>query len=85
MGDYQEDKVTIMVQDNGNGIDEETLPKIFDPFFSTAKNNGGTGLGLSIVFNVLARINGSIRCESEKGQGTTFFIEIPGPARLVSQ
>lgn len=83
MGDFREDKVTIIVSDNGNGIDEENLPKIFDPFFSTAKDCGGTGLGLSIVFNVLARIDATIKCESQKGQGTTFIIEIPGPARLL--
>lgn len=84
MEDYDDKCVTITVADNGNGIADEDQSKIFDPFFSTNRENGGTGLGLSIVYNVLARIDGTIRCESTEGQGTTFTIEIPGPAKLIT-
>ncbi|EEX94002.1 PAS/PAC sensor signal transduction histidine kinase [Vibrio orientalis CIP 102891 = ATCC 33934] len=85
MEDYNDQYVRITVADNGNGIDEEDQNKIFDPFFSTNRENGGTGLGLSIVYNVLARIDGSINCKSKKGQGTIFTIDIPGPAMLVTE
>ncbi|WP_394126167.1 ATP-binding protein [Vibrio hepatarius] len=84
MDDYNDQYVRITVADNGNGIDEEDQNKIFDPFFSTNRENGGTGLGLSIVYNVLARIDGTIDCKSKKGQGTIFTIDIPGPATLVT-
>tara|TARA_Y100001960_G_scaffold252305_1_gene269393 strand:+ start:5318 stop:6823 length:1506 start_codon:yes stop_codon:yes gene_type:complete len=84
MEDYDEKSVRITVTDNGNGINKDDQNRIFDPFFSTNRENGGTGLGLSIVYNVLARIDGSIECESEEGQGTTFTIEIPGPAKLIT-
>lgn len=84
MEDYNDQYVRITVADNGNGIDEEDQAKIFDPFFSTNRENGGTGLGLSIVYNVLARIDGTINCKSKKGQGTIFTIDIPGPATLVT-
>ncbi|MGD8110345.1 ATP-binding protein [Vibrio sp. TRT 17S01] len=83
MEEFEHDKVVITVSDNGKGMNQDILGKIFDPFFSTAKENGGTGLGLSIVYNVLARINGSIKCDSQPGKGTMFTIEIPGPAKLI--
>ncbi|TFH91132.1 sensor histidine kinase [Vibrio ouci] len=83
MDDYQEDKVVIIVEDNGIGIEEQKLSKIFEDFYSTAKDNGGTGLGLSIVKNVLSRANSTIECHSIVGQGTTFTITIPGPAVLI--
>ncbi len=64
--------------DDGCGIPPENLAKIFEPFFTTARAQGGTGLGLHIVFNLVTqKLNGTIRCESALGQGTTFFIEIP--------
>lgn len=83
MDNHQEDRVVISVEDNGMGMDEQKLSKIFEDFYSTAKDNGGTGLGLSIVQNVLSRANSTIECHSVVGQGTTFTITIPGPALLV--
>ncbi|RKZ57028.1 MAG: hypothetical protein DRR08_20070, partial [Candidatus Parabeggiatoa sp. nov. 2] len=71
--------------DDGCGIPPENLAKIFEPFFTTARAQGGTGLGLHIVFNLVTqKLNGTIRCESLKGQGTTFFIEIPNEFTVIS-
>ena len=61
--------------DDGKGIPEENIGKIFDPFFTTRRGKGGTGLGLHIVYNLVKqKLEGSIRCESKVGEGTTFTI-----------
>jgi len=65
----------IQVQDTGAGIDEEIKQAIFDPYFTTKK--GGAGLGLSIVERIVFDHKGNIWFESQKGRGTTFFIDIP--------
>ena len=68
----------IRYSDNGAGMSEDVVQNIFEPFFTTNRQSGGTGLGLHIVFNLVThKLNGTIRCESTLGQGTTFFIEIP--------
>ncbi len=69
--------VVIKVSDTGEGIDEETRDKIFDPFFSTKGPSKGTGLGLSICYSIIKDHGGSIEIESEKGRGTTFIIKLP--------
>ncbi|MFZ5352251.1 MAG: ATP-binding protein [Bacillota bacterium] len=67
--------VLIEYYDNGKGIDAENLPRVFEPFFTTAKSKGSTGLGLNVVFNlVTAKLNGSINCESEPDKGVRFII-----------
>jgi len=72
------DRVCICIRDNGPGIPAEVREKIFDPFFTTKPIGQGTGLGLSISYQVIVdRHHGSFRCNSEAGQGTTFWIEIP--------
>lgn len=64
--------------DDGNGITAEDIKHIFDPFFTTNREKGGSGLGLHIIFNVITqKLNGTIACHSEPGQGTTFTIKIP--------
>lgn len=69
-------KIRIVYEDNGKGISSENLRKIFDPFFTTNRNNGGTGLGLHIVYNlVTSKLNGIIKCESQKGEFTRFILE----------
>jgi len=71
-------RLMVKYNDDGCGIPPENLGKIFEPFFTTARAQGGTGLGLHIVFNLVTqKLNGTIRCESALGQGTTFFLEIP--------
>ncbi len=68
--------VRIMVKDNGIGMDNELLSKIYEPFFTT-KGDKGTGLGLSIVFKEISELNGNINVSSEPGIGTEFTIIIP--------
>ncbi len=70
--------VQIRISDNGPGIPEPLRERIFEPFFTTKPAAKGTGLGLSISHNIITeRHGGSLHCESEPGQGTTFWIEIP--------
>ena len=64
------------VRDNGCGIEESKLQKLFDPFFST-KGNKGTGLGLAVTRKIVEEHGGAISVESEAGQGTAFVLEIP--------
>jgi len=67
--------IKILFKDNGVGIDNKFIHKIFDPYFTTKKT--GNGLGLSTVYSILNRHNGCISVESEVGLGTTFTIYIP--------
>ncbi len=67
------DIVVIEVKDNGCGIDEEKKAKIFTPNFTT--KNTGSGLGLAMVKNILEGFGGSIRFDSQKNQGTSFYME----------
>ncbi len=67
--------VEVVVEDTGEGIPEEYLDKIFDPYFTTKKE--GTGLGLAISYAIIKKHGGHIRVESEHGEGTTFFIYLP--------
>jgi len=64
----------ISISDNGPGIDERHLPKIFDMFYRASMSSTGSGLGLYLVKDALAHIGGSISVSSEKGKGTTFHI-----------
>jgi len=70
-------KIEVRVSDNGCGISEENLQKIFEPFFSTKKESGGTGLGLSITYGLVQRLGGQIAAASELGKGTTFAVTLP--------
>ena len=71
-----EDKyVKITLQDEGIGVPEEYLPKIFDPYFSTKQE--GSGLGLASVYSIIQKHEGHITVESEPGKGTTFSIYLP--------
>jgi signal transduction histidine kinase len=66
----------IVISDNGCGISEDNLKKLFSPFFST-KGSKGTGLGLAITQKIISEHGGSVNVESELGKGTTFNIELP--------
>ncbi len=68
--------VEVVIKDDGPGIPEEIRSSLFDPFVST-KNGNHSGLGLSIVHNIIKSLNGRLICESEKGKGTCFRIELP--------
>jgi signal transduction histidine kinase len=67
-------KVEITVEDNGQGIRQEALSKIFDMFYRASTNSEGTGLGLYIVREALSKINGSISVRSEYGKGSAFTV-----------
>jgi signal transduction histidine kinase len=70
--------VRIEIRDFGAGIASEYRPRLFTPFETTARDRGGTGLGLSIVREIVTRqFGGTIDCESEPGQGTTFLLQLP--------
>ena len=68
---------SIVVEDNGLGIEAQYLNKIFDMYFRAHANLKGNGLGLYIVKDTIDRLGGSIKVKSEPGKGTTFFIELP--------
>ncbi len=73
-----DDKVQLNFSDNGVGIPQEHLSKIFEPFFSTKIGQGGTGLGMAIVRNLVTKtLGGSIKIHSTVGVGTQFEIRLP--------
>ena len=69
--------VRTIIQDNGPGIPQEILPRIFNPFFTTKSVGKGTGLGLSLCYGIIKEHGGSIIPASRKGEGATFIIELP--------
>jgi PAS domain S-box-containing protein len=69
--------VQISIADNGTGISDDTIKKIFEPFFSTKPPSKGTGMGLSMVHGILHRHHGHIVVKSEKGVGTEFKLFLP--------
>lgn len=68
--------LTIIYKDNGSGIKQENLNKIFEPFFTSSKNKGRSGLGMNIVYNLIThKLKGEIYCKSN--ENLSFFIKIP--------
>jgi signal transduction histidine kinase len=67
----------VHVSDNGEGIEDDVLPHIFEPFYTTKEEGRGTGLGLAICFGLLRRHRGTIKVQSAKGEGTTFSVYLP--------
>jgi two-component system sensor histidine kinase HydH len=70
--------VDIEISDTGKGIHAESLPQIFDPYYTTKTT--GTGLGLAIVHKIIEAHQGRIRVRSMPGKGTTFTISLPTAA-----
>jgi signal transduction histidine kinase/ligand-binding sensor domain-containing protein len=70
-------KVEVVVKDNGNGIPQNVINKIFQPFFTTKPTGQGTGLGLSLSYDIIKAHGGEIDVEAVEGQFTTFSIRLP--------
>ncbi|WP_208978434.1 ATP-binding protein [Pseudovibrio denitrificans] len=71
------ESVSISVTDNGCGMDQETLDRVYEPFFTTRRTSAGSGLGLSMVFGFIKQSGGEMGITSEKGEGTTVTLVIP--------
>ncbi|MEO6814023.1 MAG: ATP-binding protein [Ginsengibacter sp.] len=69
--------VLITVSDNGNGIPQKIVDKIFQPFFTTKPTGQGTGLGLSLSYDIVKAHGGEIKVESQERKGTEFIIQLP--------
>jgi two-component system NtrC family sensor kinase len=74
--------VQIAVSDTGTGINEDDMPHVFEPFYTTKKDGKGTGLGLAVVYGIIERHSGSITVDSKPGFGTTFTITLPRQTAL---
>ena len=70
-------KVEIRVADNGNGIPQKILDKIFQPFFTTKPTGQGTGLGLSLAYDIVKANGGEIKVQTKEGEGSEFIIQLP--------
>ncbi len=69
--------IIISVKDNGNGIPQKILDKIFQPFFTTKPTGQGTGLGLSLSYDIVKAHGGELKVETNEGVGTEFIIQLP--------
>ncbi len=73
-----DDLLRIDYTDNGIGISEDNLTKIFDPFYTTSRYHGNAGIGLNIIYNIVThKLHGNIHCESRPGAGVKFVIFLP--------
>ena len=70
--------IEIKVKDNGNGIPQKILDKIFQPFFTTKPTGQGTGLGLSLAYDIITKGHGGqLRVNTKEGEGSEFIIQLP--------
>lgn len=69
--------VELCVQDTGEGIAPENLPKIFDPFFTTKAEGKGIGLGLAVLYGIVKAHEGEVEVKSRRNEGTTFTVSLP--------
>lgn len=74
---HDKENVFIKINDNGCGMDKETMSKIFDPFFTTKEVGKGTGLGLSVSYGIIKKFKGDILVTSEPLKGSCFTIKLP--------
>jgi two-component system, NtrC family, sensor kinase len=72
-----DNRISITVSDNGNGIPQKVVDKIFQPFFTTKPTGQGTGLGLSLSYDIIKAHGGEIKAETKEGDGTRFIIQLP--------
>jgi len=71
------DRIEIIVKDNGNGIPQNIVDKIFQPFFTTKPTGQGTGLGLSLAYDIAKAHGGEIKVESKENEVTRFMLQLP--------
>ncbi|MDC7219246.1 MAG: sensor histidine kinase [Spirochaetales bacterium] len=77
-GYLEEDRLILIYGDDGDGIDESLLHRIYEPFFTSDRNSDNSGLGMNIIYNIITdRLGGTIECKSAKGNGTEFIIKVP--------
>jgi len=69
--------IHVNIKDDGPGLAEDKLKKIFDPFYTTKESGKGTGLGLWVSYSIIEKMGGTINVNSEAGAGATFTVEIP--------
>lgn len=69
--------VLLTMSDTGHGMDEETVKRIFEPFYTTKETGKGTGLGLSVVYGIVKKHNGHVLCTSRPGVGSDFRVYLP--------
>ena len=72
-----QNRVEILIKDNGGGIPDDIKAKIFEPFFTTKPTGAGTGLGLSMTYDIIKLHNGSLHVDSKIGEYTEFIITLP--------
>ena len=77
VGAKAESFAVLTVSDTGVGMDEETLQRLFEPFYSTKPMDRGSGLGLSIVHGIVTQVGGHIEVDSKPGKGATFRLYFP--------
>ncbi|MEO6695990.1 MAG: ATP-binding protein [Ignavibacteria bacterium] len=70
------DKVEVKVRDNGSGIPQKVLDKIFQPFFTTKPTGQGTGLGLSLSYDIIKAHGGELKVQTKEGEGSEFIIQL---------
>ena len=80
-GDTWKDHFIIAIRDNGCGMDQETLTKIFTPFFTTKAPGQGTGLGLYVCKDLVQELEGRIEVQSKPGSGSVFRVVLPNIER----
>ena len=76
-------KFVIKVKDNGPGIPQKVLDKVFQPFFTTKPTGEGTGLGLSLSYDIINAHGGEIKAETKEGEFAEFIIQLPITRRSV--
>jgi Signal transduction histidine kinase len=83
-GNFTDGDQSMVIQDTGVGIPEESIPHLFEKFYRVREHEGkasGTGLGLSICKQIVQGHNGRIEVKSKMGVGTSFTVHIPRPSR----
>jgi len=82
--DWDDKGVVILIKDNGTGMNQEQISRIFNPFYSTKQQGEGTGLGLSLSYGLIRRYGGNITVASTPGSGAEFYVWLLAEPVLVA-